>query len=425
MYKDKVKILNVQDIPLGQRTRDEHGDIRELATSLEAIGQINPITVENGELRAGGRRMFATMYLMSEDPPRAIRGLEPGQIRVLEYLDLKPVERLLVEYHENFHRKGFNKGEEALIISRLKVAMEEAEGKKISDRRLVSVLKVSKSHVSMALAVADAIEKDDRNDLRQASSIAGAYRDMKNQDKIQELLDRAKKSTTKQKDYSDALSTADAVEWISRIPDESIDFINFDPPWGIGIDSYDRQHNYGDFDDSSETGIKTAKALVPALYRVLKEDTYCIVWFGIQYYQFLYQELEAAGFKVHPVPMIWYKTNKGGAQNDPTRTMLNVYEPAFLVEKGEARYYKHAVSNVIEGPLPRGPDRVHFAQKDLGVMKEIIERFCPPTGLVMDPTCGSGSFLVAAQVLGRPFLGCDKEEKNVAKAIDWLRRTVT
>jgi len=423
LYQDKVKVLNVQDIPLGQRTRDEHGDITELATSLETIGQINPITVENGELRAGGRRMFAAMYLMSEDPPRAIRGLEPGQIRVLEYMDLEPVERLLLEYHENFHRKSFNKGEEALIISRLKVAMEEEAGKKISDRKLVGVLKVSKSHVSMALAVADAIEKGGRDDLRQAASVKGAYREMRNQDKIQELLDRAKKSTTKQKDYSEALHTGDAVGWIDGIPPGSIDFINFDPPWGIGIDSYDRQHNYGDFDDSSEAGIKTAKALIPRLYRVLKADTYCVVWFGIQYYQFLYQELEAAGFKVHPVPMLWYKVNKGGSQNDPTRTMLNVYEPAFLVEKGEARYYKHAVSNVIEGPLPRGTDRVHFAQKDLGVMKEIIERFCPPTGLVLDPTCGSGSFLVAAQALSRPFLGCDKDPKNVAKATDWLRRT--
>lgn len=423
MYDEKVKILNVQDIPLGSRVRDDHGDVSELATSLETIGQINPITVENGELRAGGRRMFATMYLMSEDPPRAIRGLEPGEIRVLEYMDLKPVERLLLEYHENFHRKDFNKGEEALIISRLKVAMEEEAGKKISDRMLVGVLKVSKGHISMALSVADAIEGGGRDDLRQAGSVAGAYREMKNQDKIEALLKRAKKTTTEQKDYKDALYTGDAVTWISELSDESIDFINFDPPWGIGIDSYDRQHNYGDFDDSSETGIKTAKALIPELYRVLKIDTYAVVWFGIQYYQFLYQELEAAGFKVHPVPMLWYKVNKGGAQNDPTRTMLNVYEPAFLVEKGEARYYKRAVSNVIEGPLPRGADRVHFAQKDLGVMKEIIERFCPPSGLVLDPTCGSGSFLVAAQALGRPFLGCDKDPKNIAKAIDWLRRT--
>lgn len=51
--------------------------------------------------------------------------------------------------------------------------------------------------------------------------------------------------------------------------------------------------------------------------------------------------------------------------------------------------------------------RVHPTQKPLKVMRDLIEMCTDPTDLVADPFMGSGSTLVAAKQLGRPYCGCD------------------
>jgi len=46
-------------------------------------------------------------------------------------------------------------------------------------------------------------------------------------------------------------------------------------------------------------------------------------------------------------------------------------------------------------------------QKPLGLLVRIIESSCPPSGLVLDPFCGCGTAVVAAQKLGRKWIGID------------------
>jgi ParB family chromosome partitioning protein len=54
----------VADIKVGKRHRRDMGDIEALAESIEDIGLLNPITVdERGRLRAGARRLAACKQL--------------------------------------------------------------------------------------------------------------------------------------------------------------------------------------------------------------------------------------------------------------------------------------------------------------------------------------------------------------------------
>jgi len=304
--------------------------------------------------------------------------------------------------------------------------MEREQGRELSTREVGELLGFSTGQVSMAQRVAKAVSAGN-TELLQAASIRGAYQKLQASEKLSDLLERAEaievaEGTVGQ--FEEMLHCGDALKWIKTLMDESVDFVNFDPPWGIGIDSYDRNHHYGDFDDSAEMGISIAKALIPELYRVMKVDTYMVVWFGIQYYQFLTELLTDAGFKVNPVPHIWFKPDKAGAQNDPTRTTINAWEPFFIVSKGDPRMYKHAQTNVLEYPMPRGADRVHFAQKSNDLLIDIIERFSFGHMLVLDPTFGSGSALVAARRIGRQIIGCEKSEDNYKNAISALRRSL-
>lgn len=46
-------------------------------------------------------------------------------------------------------------------------------------------------------------------------------------------------------------------------------------------------------------------------------------------------------------------------------------------------------------------------QKPLGLLKKLIAAACPEGGLVLDPFCGCGTTVDAAEILGRRWIGCD------------------
>jgi DNA modification methylase len=58
---------------------------------------------------------------------------------------------------------------------------------------------------------------------------------------------------------------------------------------------------------------------------------------------------------------------------------------------------------------PTDPERLGYqTQKPLGLLARVIDSSCPPDGLVLDPFCGCGTALVAAQVGARRWIGIDK-----------------
>jgi site-specific DNA-methyltransferase (adenine-specific) len=63
-------------------------------------------------------------------------------------------------------------------------------------------------------------------------------------------------------------------------------------------------------------------------------------------------------------------------------------------------------------------------QKPIGIVRPLIEYSCPPSGLVLDPMCGSGTSLVAAKELGRRAIGIDCRESQCEIAARRLQQEV-
>jgi DNA modification methylase len=61
-------------------------------------------------------------------------------------------------------------------------------------------------------------------------------------------------------------------------------------------------------------------------------------------------------------------------------------------------------------------------QKPIALLKMLVNACCPPAGTVLDPTCGSGTTLVAAIESGRRAIGIDLSDEALGIAQKRLER---
>ncbi len=91
--------IAIEDIKVDEnmRIRKEVGDLQPLEDSIQKVGLLNPIVIdETGELIAGYRRLFACKNL----------GMTEIDVTIVDVAEDK-MGKLEVELAENFHRKDF------------------------------------------------------------------------------------------------------------------------------------------------------------------------------------------------------------------------------------------------------------------------------------------------------------------------------
>jgi DNA modification methylase len=127
----------------------------------------------------------------------------------------------------------------------------------------------------------------------------------------------------------------------------------------------------------------------------------------MKYYDYTLRQLRS-GFWVDPYPLIWHKSDNRGTLPDPSRGPRRVYEVAFLASHGD-RKITTAVSNLFAHSI--GADREHMSLKPVPVLQHFFRMFVDSNTRILDPTCGSGTSLVAARNLGAThFLGLEVDK---------------
>lgn len=89
--------VSISEIKINERVRADMGDLKPLMDSMQANGQLNPITLSReNELIAGHRRTLAAREL----------GWEFIEAKITDAVT--EVEKLRLELEENVHRKDFS-----------------------------------------------------------------------------------------------------------------------------------------------------------------------------------------------------------------------------------------------------------------------------------------------------------------------------
>lgn len=243
----------------------------------------------------------------------------------------------------------------------------------------------------------------------------------------------------------DSLHHCDCLVGLSDLLSEGcVDFVFADLPYGETQNDWDKR--------------VPTEALWPLLRRVCKPNA-VMVFTAVQPFASL---LVASNLDEFRYEMIWKKNKSGGflnAKKQPLRIHENVLvfyreSPAYEFEavktsghrpmnaatkkpsrspcygnygpssSEQGTTLRHATT-VLDIPVVNNddPERIHPTQKPVALVEWFLRAYTQPGDLVLDPTAGSGTTLVAAKNLGRRYVGFEDDSVMVARAKRRLART--
>lgn len=230
------------------------------------------------------------------------------------------------------------------------------------------------------------------------------------------------------------LAQGDCLELMKRIPDNFVDMVLTDPPYGTTACKWDTVINF--------------ESMWVQLKRITK-DNGAICLFGCEPFS---SALRMANIKMFKYDWIWRKTEPSGHLNAKKRP-LRTCEIVSIFYKKPPNYFpiktsghrKKTVTNVLRSQIStvygkesgkcnyssteryptevldfsrkRQKNKLHPTQKPVALLEYLIKTYTLEGETVLDFTMGSGSTGVACKNLKRNFLGIELDENyfNIAK----------
>lgn len=223
-------------------------------------------------------------------------------------------------------------------------------------------------------------------------------------------------------DIESKIILGDSVEIIKLLPDEFINAVITDPPFGINYDerkegSSGSLTSYQDDEQSYERLLSMA----PELFRVIKPDGWLVWFLGISWYERAKKAFREAGFTVDEIPIIWDRSDGRAFTTRPDRYFGRAYDIALHCIKGDPQIIQRGKANIIRIPPVTTAERETLVERPVDLYAELIRRLTVSGELVADFFVGSGSCPAAAASLGRDYLGVELDPERRAYAIKKIK----
>jgi len=438
--------LDPNSIQVSNRQRTEIL-LDDLLDSILRNGVINPIIIKaeideyditkykSYYLVAGERRLEACKKLNLQIPCRLLSSLSPFEAQ-------------LIEFEENHKRKNLPWRDEVKAIGKI-YDLARNQTPPLTRSQISKSLSIDESRFSQLLHLYKNLDEkiiSYAQNLTQALSLLHKFKS----EKSQELEENLKKT----------LGSKPIPDYLKPLPKKSdpID-LNFDDPEPISpptrsapaeqsscrarpvsqiipkpipsilntnfmdwILSYDRQKFdfiHCDFPNSEENFWPIFNCFMRNLSKILNNQAHIMFWLKMHFYEEVINEFRCLNkiISTQSEPLIWYKSDT--KQNyvfgkEPKST----YETALIITHGN-RPFKKQIQNIYA--TPRASEPTCPNQKSLGMLKYFFQTFIDSETNFFDPTCGSGSALIAAEELkAQSVLGLELNKSRFEKASEKL-----
>lgn len=202
----------------------------------------------------------------------------------------------------------------------------------------------------------------------------------------------------------------DCMEAMRAMPDNSVDLIATDPPYGVDYQSAARKGNRLP---------KIANDKQPFIWwlhdaaRVLKDGGAMLCFCRWDTSRAFSDAIVWSGLKLRS-EIVWDRCVHGMA--DVKTCAAPQHDTILFAAKGRHVFAGKRPKSVIREQRLSGDALTHPNEKPVGLMENIVAHYSKPGDTVLDCFMGSGTTGIACQNLGRDFIGIELDDKYFALA---------
>lgn len=401
--------ISISEIKISRerfREADEQA-VEDLCDSMLKFGQLQPIIIDDASELIDGLHRYTAASRLGWTHVDAVNHANVSETLARE-----------IELETNIRRKEMTWQERARAIAEID-RLKRAENPNWGQAQTAAMVgSTRQADVSDALKVTKMM--DLFPEIASAKNLSQAMNIVQRKAKlIERTIEADTSAATDNSDIASRINLGDSVEFIKTLPDESLDCIITDPPFGVDYDSRVRGTvgTASAYEDSSESYIRLL-GMVPDLYRTLKNDSFCVWFFGMSWYTEVRAAFISAGFTVDDIPIIWDRTDGRTFTNRPDRYFTRGYDVALHAFKGNPQMVQRGKPNIIRIPPVGNAERETLVERPVELYAELIRRLTLPNQVVADFFVGSGSCPAAAALTGRRYIGSELDPTRRAYAIN-------
>ena len=393
--------------PIATRYREMNEDeFKDLCDSIKDIGLIHPITMTEGKILDGVNRQRAChevgvepryVEYTGDNPEAFVRGQNEARRH------LTAAERALKAVKQATAKRG-GQGENQHTKQSAKVSNETLAKDDVTLSEAAKAAGVSEASAKRISAAVSTLGEEKVEELvEQGESTASIEKQAKEAKKKREREEAKEVHREKAQAYADTVMSEVFVAdirnrqaWMDGIKQDSIDTIITDPP-------YPKDY-IGCLDHLSRFA-----------FHALKPGGDLFVLYGQSY---LPDAVKRLGTWMDYYWTMGYLTLENRTELRQ-RDCFSNWKPILHFTKGpRSKQAKFITSDIINSPYQAKTN--HHWEQDVEGFKTLIDRVTHEHSIVCDPFCGSGTTLVAADLMGRKYYGFDIDNDAINMTIKRL-----